>query len=219
LVAVEDKTTLISQGFCKDRYIAQLYTQMDAQSKKHIDFYAVEYNSHEKWTRKDMITRDFTITSLLCGHDGKIIDRSTGVLDFKQKRLRMIGKPALRLREDPILLLRSAYYITQGFQPDESLDNALREWQYYGDFNKNHLFAVARKHLENTKSEEYVRILDSYGLLEKLFDLKLEPEESRVKALQTLLNESKAPQNHSFLSHLNHPCHILLMPHQHTCRR
>ena len=56
----------------------------------------------------DARRRDFTVNSMF--YDpvrGEVIDYHDGVADIKAKKLRMIGEPAQRYREDPIRMLRA----------------------------------------------------------------------------------------------------------------
>lgn len=57
---------------------------------------------------KDAARRDFTINSIFYDPiNKKIIDYENGIQDIKQRVIRMIGEPAVRLKEDPIRILRA----------------------------------------------------------------------------------------------------------------
>ena len=57
---------------------------------------------------QDAARRDFTINALFYDPSSQqIIDYHDGVTDLKRRRLRMIGEPVKRYREDPIRLLRA----------------------------------------------------------------------------------------------------------------
>ena len=57
---------------------------------------------------EDAIRRDFTVNALFYDPTTQqILDYRGGVEDLQQKRLRMIGDPELRYREDPVRMLRA----------------------------------------------------------------------------------------------------------------
>ncbi len=59
----------------------------------------------------DAARRDFTINALFYDPSTQeIIDYHNGVADLKKKRLRMIGDPAVRYREDPVRMLRAVRF-------------------------------------------------------------------------------------------------------------
>ncbi|MEM1024057.1 MAG: polynucleotide adenylyltransferase PcnB [Myxococcota bacterium] len=63
---------------------------------------------------EDAQRRDFTINGLFYDvHDGKIIDHVGGLPDVKARYLRMIGDPDIRLREDPVRILRAVRFHTK----------------------------------------------------------------------------------------------------------
>ena len=62
--------------------------------------------------------RDFTINALYCSREGEIFDPLGGLVDIKPVRIRFIGDPFLRVREDYLRILRffrfSATYVAGG---------------------------------------------------------------------------------------------------------
>ncbi|MFM1813684.1 MAG: hypothetical protein RLZ98_379 [Pseudomonadota bacterium] len=66
----------------------------------------------------DARRRDFTINALYCGADGTIYDPLGGYPDIVHRRVRFIGKPEDRIREDYLRILRfyrfSAEYVPAG---------------------------------------------------------------------------------------------------------
>lgn len=60
---------------------------------------------------EDVLRRDFTINALYWDYaDGRIIDHTGGLKDVRQRRLRLIGEPRLRYKEDPVRMLRAARF-------------------------------------------------------------------------------------------------------------
>lgn len=57
---------------------------------------------------EDAVRRDFTINGLFYDvHKQMVIDHTNGLEDLKRRTVRTIGDPAVRLREDPIRILRA----------------------------------------------------------------------------------------------------------------
>ncbi|MGI6714037.1 MAG: CCA tRNA nucleotidyltransferase [Bacilli bacterium] len=77
---------------------------------------------------EDYQRRDFTINALYLSEDGKIHDFTTGISDLANGIIRMIGDPLIRLKEDPLRILRALrLQVTYGFKLEESLKEAMRE--------------------------------------------------------------------------------------------
>jgi poly(A) polymerase len=71
---------------------------------------------------EDAARRDFTINALFYDPTTReVIDYHDGVKDLKHKRLRMIGDPETRYREDPVRMLRAVRFAAKlGFEIDEA---------------------------------------------------------------------------------------------------
>jgi poly(A) polymerase len=78
---------------------------------------------------EDAIRRDFTINALFLDPvSGDIRDYVGGYEDLAQRRLRLIGDPLTRYREDPVRLLRAARFVAKlGVEPDEETAGPVRE--------------------------------------------------------------------------------------------
>lgn len=68
---------------------------------------------------EDAIRRDFTINSLFMDPlSGDIRDFTGGFEDLNERRLRLIGDPVVRYKEDPVRLLRAARFVAKlGVEP------------------------------------------------------------------------------------------------------
>lgn len=77
---------------------------------------------------EDAIRRDFTINAMFLDPvSGIIRDYLGGYKDLKQKRLRLIGEPQLRYREDPVRLLRAARFVAKlDVEPDQGTELPIR---------------------------------------------------------------------------------------------
>jgi poly(A) polymerase len=78
---------------------------------------------------EDALRRDFTINALFLDPvSGDIRDYVGGYRDLAERRLRLIGDPAVRYREDPVRLLRAARFVAKlGVEPDEESANPITE--------------------------------------------------------------------------------------------
>ncbi len=57
---------------------------------------------------KDSQRRDFTANALYYSpKTGKILDFHNGIMDIKEKRLKFIGNPKIRIQEDPLRIIRA----------------------------------------------------------------------------------------------------------------
>ena len=54
----------------------------------------------------DAARRDFTMNALYAGIDGRVVDPVGGLTDLRARRVRFIGDPAARIREDYLRILR-----------------------------------------------------------------------------------------------------------------
>lgn len=74
----------------------------------------------------DLRRRDFTVNALAEAEDGTIIDLFGGIEDLDSRRLRAVGDPRERLREDALRALRAVRFaITKGFYIDADLAYAM----------------------------------------------------------------------------------------------
>jgi poly(A) polymerase len=78
---------------------------------------------------EDAMRRDFTINALFLDPvKGTIRDYVGGYHDLKENKLRLIGDPAVRYREDPVRLLRAARFVAKlGVQPENATETPIRQ--------------------------------------------------------------------------------------------
>lgn len=80
----------------------------------------------DSW-EEDASRRDFTINALYASPDGEVFDYFAGLLDLDARRIRFIGDPAARIREDYLRILRlfrfHAWY-GQGGMDEQALEAA-----------------------------------------------------------------------------------------------
>lgn len=78
---------------------------------------------------EDAMRRDFTINALYYDpHDNSLWDAHHGLADLRKKHLRLIGKPAVRFREDPVRILRILRFSAKlHFTMDRATQKAIQQ--------------------------------------------------------------------------------------------
>ena len=77
---------------------------------------------------EDIIRRDFTINTIAMNKDGEIIDYLNGVKDLQNKLIRCVGDPTLKIKEDPLRILRALRFsIILDFKLEDNLLNAIKK--------------------------------------------------------------------------------------------
>lgn len=65
----------------------------------------------------DSFRRDFTINALYIDLDGNVYDFHQGIKDLRGSLIRFIGNPAIRIKEDPLRILRAERFSSRlGFE-------------------------------------------------------------------------------------------------------
>lgn len=78
---------------------------------------------------EDFIRRDFTINAIYIDLKGNIFDFSSGVSDLNGCLIRMIGDPKVRIKEDPLRILRAIRFsLIYDFDLEESLEFAIKRY-------------------------------------------------------------------------------------------
>ncbi len=121
---------------------------------------------------EDANRRDFTINALLLDPvSGDIIDYVGGYEDLAHRRLRLIGDPELRYREDPVRLLRAARFEAKlGVRPDEGTEAPIRAMApLLGDVPPARLFEEVCKLFLTGHGVRSLEALQRFGLSSSLF--------------------------------------------------
>ncbi len=95
----------------------------------------------------DYKRRDFTINALYLDKDMNVYDYAGGLQDLKQRVIRMIGDPVVRINEDPLRIIRALrFQLKLGFKLDESLKIAIQnESHLLGKINQEKVNYEIRK--------------------------------------------------------------------------
>lgn len=116
---------------------------------------------------EDALRRDFTINALYYDPIGdQVLDYLGGVADLKARRLRMIGDPATRYREDPVRMLRTVRFAAKlDFEVDPATLAPVRELaSLIENVPSARLFDEMLKLLESGHALACVRRLRAEGL-------------------------------------------------------
>ena len=100
-----------------------------AKFRKETGVYNSRYPKEIKFVKtieEDLSRRDFTINSLAYNEETGIVDLYGGRQDIKQKVIRFVGKPKLRIEEDALRILRAFRFISKlGFNLDKKTAEAI----------------------------------------------------------------------------------------------
>ncbi len=112
---------------------------------EYLDFRHPSYIKFVTSAEKDSERRDFTINALYINDEGKVLDFHHGLEDLRSKTIRFIGDPEVRVKEDPLRILRAERFARRlGFQIEEESQKAM-------DGNR---YLLEKLNPEKVKSEE-----------------------------------------------------------------
>lgn len=118
--------------------------------------------------KADAQRRDFTINALFLGRDGRLHDYTEGLADLSARRLRFIGDPRTRIREDYLRILRffrfHAEYAESAPDP-EGLAAAVSERAGLGGLSHERIRTELLKLLVARRAVVTVELMGEHGLL------------------------------------------------------
>ena len=123
---------------------------------------------------EDVWRRDFTVNALYYNiADFSIVDYVGGVEDLRAGRLRLIGDPDVRYREDPVRMLRAVRFATKlGFMLDRAtLETIPRLRHLLEDIAPARLFDEMLKLFQGGVGHQTFEALRHHGLFHCLFPL------------------------------------------------
>jgi len=138
----------------------------------------------------DASRRDFTMNALYLGRDGVLHDYVGGLADIAARRVRFIGDPSRRIREDYLRILRffrfSAAYAAGPLDP-AGLLAALRERDGLARLSRERIHGELRKLLVARRVVKIVEAMSEAGLLGPL--LGSVPNPARLRRLVEIVAE------------------------------
>lgn len=120
----------------------------------------------------DAVRRDFTVNALYYTLRGfEVHDYTGGMRDLEKRRLRMIGDPVTRYKEDPVRMLRAVRFAAKlGFTMDAATEAPLRELApLLGNIPPARLFEEVLKLFMAGSATATFRLLREHGLAAQLF--------------------------------------------------
>lgn len=131
----------------------------------------------------DAWRRDFTVNALYYDiSDFSVVDYTGGYEDLQAGRLRVIGDPRQRFREDPVRMLRAVRFAAKlGFRIEEGCEEAIYELGHLlEDISPARLFDETLKLFQGGYALETFELLRHYRLFGALFpetEIQLQHEE------------------------------------------
>lgn len=126
---------------------------------------------------QDATRRDFTVNALYYDPiTGIVVDFHDGLADTRARRLRMIGQPAERYREDPVRIIRAVRFAAKlaplGFALDEATAAPLRECApLLAHVPQSRLFDEMLKLLQTGHAAASIAQLQAQGLSRGIYPL------------------------------------------------
>ncbi len=151
-----------------------------------------KYRTKENTLESDLATRDFTMNALAYSDEDGLIDYSSGVVDIKNKIIKINGEDDSLIKEDPLRILRAIRL---------SAEYAMRidpETQEYMNENRELIKTVAPERIRDEISKLLVTPRSEF-YIKKYFDIFIEiiPE-------LTLLENFNQNDPHHIYDALNH---------------
>ncbi len=121
--------------------------------------------------REDALRRDFTVNGLFYDIETfSVIDYVGGMEDLAARRIRCIGDPSIRFREDPVRMVRAIRFASRlGFDLDPDTSEAIRKHRdELAKASPARLLEEITRLFAFSAGERAVRLLRSTGLLEAI---------------------------------------------------
>ncbi|TWI35916.1 CCA tRNA nucleotidyltransferase [Paracoccus sulfuroxidans] len=120
----------------------------------------------------DALRRDFTMNALYATPGGEVIDLVGGLQDIAARRLRFVGTPAARIREDYLRILRffrfHAWYGQPGLADPEALDACAALAGGLGQISKERIGHEMQKLLAAPDPTDALRLMQDSGVLAQI---------------------------------------------------
>jgi poly(A) polymerase len=146
---------------------------------------------------EDAARRDFTINALYCAADGTLYDPVGGLDDLRKRRVRFIGSPEERIREDFLRILRffrfSAEYGNGHLDP-AGLDATIALKDGLALLSAERIRSEMLKLLAAPAAVNVLNVMYESGILQLVLRTRLEPDRvARLAAIEAALGEAPDP--------------------------
>lgn len=131
----------------------------------------------------DLSRRDFTVNAIAASPDGGIFDVFGGIEDIKNKIIRCVGDPRLRLSEDALRILRAVRFATVlGFEIEDDTICAIREMAHLlTNISRERRTAELKKILVCGNADRGISMLFETGVMKYLLPDAVEGEGSVLR--------------------------------------
>ncbi len=154
------------------------------QDGPYSDFRHPDYVKFVSSIEEDLSRRDFTINAMAENIDGKIIDLFGGQQDLKNKIVKFVGEPELRISEDPIRALRACRFAAL-------IDGEIEKVSKKAIIKTHHFLGNVAKERVQLELNKILKLENREAALFMLADLKLLPN-----IFSKLSKSVDFPQNH-----------------------
>ncbi len=126
---------------------------------------------------EDAARRDFTINAMYYDPETQVVvDYHSGLADIRKKRIKMIGEPEARYREDPVRMMRAARFAAKlassGFKIEPKTAKPLVEMLYLlSDVPQSRMFDEMLKLLQTGHGLASIAVLRELGLAKGIYPL------------------------------------------------
>ena len=120
----------------------------------------------------DARRRDFTMNALYCSGDGKIYDPTKGYPDILRKRIRFVGEPAARIKEDYLRILRFFRFHARygaGAPDAKGLAACIKYKSKLKELSNERIRQELFKLLEARRASETIKLMAARNVLKVLF--------------------------------------------------
>lgn len=120
----------------------------------------------------DARRRDFTMNALYCSGDGKIYDPTKGYPDILRKRIRFVGDPSARIKEDYLRILRFFRFHARygaGAPDAKGLAACIRYKSELKELSSERIRQELLKLLEAKRASETIKLMAARNVLKVLF--------------------------------------------------
>jgi poly(A) polymerase len=126
---------------------------------------------------EDAARRDFTINAMYYDPETQVVvDYHKGIDDIRKKRIKMIGEPEARYREDPVRIIRAARFAAKlassGFKIEPKTAKPLTEMlKLLHDVPQSRMFDEMLKFLQTGHGIASIQVLRELGLAKGIYPL------------------------------------------------
>ena len=129
---------------------------------------------YSKSLLEDLSRRDYTMNAIAMNHNSKLTDAYDGFKDIKSGRIRPIGKPKTRFKEDPIRILRGIRFVSElDFDLVKGVANAMKSCaKLLMRVELKDICAELKKIIEGAAAKKAIRLLVSTNAYKYLPSLR-----------------------------------------------